>query len=1104
MKLINYYEDPLQPHVNTLADRAYFIPCASRETALEGDRTLSERFRLLNGSWKFAWYPCIGDVPEGFFKPEYEIWELHDIDVPGCWQTQGYDRWHYVGSQHIMEMDPPYVPADNPCGTYLLDFEFHEEDGLPVTELTFEGVDSCYYVWLNGQFIGYSEVSHALSVFDVSSALREGRNRLAVLNLKFCTGTYFEIQDKWRMSGIFRDVYLVSRPALRLADFYAKQDIAEDYAAADLDVELQLAGPADKCQAAGAEGAGAGSVTVQLIDPSGKVADEQTLALPAGASGTGQSPADLAVSVHLHVDRPLLWTAETPALYQLLIMLPGETIAQQTGFRKITVENGVLKINGHRIRIKGVNRHDTDAVTGYTVDRAHMERDLMLMKQNNINAIRTSHYPNSPILLELTNKYGFYVMSEADYETHGFAWVHGMRSPIPIPEGEERGHQDGYRTYCSLLNDDPLYEKTGMDRICKNVRQNKNQPSVIFWSLGNESGWGLMQEKGARAIKACDPTRLIHYESLFPSFGRTPDYSVLDVLSSMYPSVDWIRDKYGEGPAYDRTNEVTVQTDTFTDSWYREKMKTMPYVLCEYIHAMGNSTGDAEDYFRVMEEYERFIGGFVWEWADHARYIGDDRYGKPRYNYGGDSGEYPEDGNFCMDGLNDPDRRPHTSLKEYKNVLRPVRAAWEEKGKTVSLRNMLNVMNLKDAVTVSWEVSVNGLVTGSGELGEAVSCLPGASTVISVDEIVKEALTSQMAAGCCGASAAESYLRLIYRQKEGTKAVPAGFELGFDQLPLSEAAFSYPYTEKAEGAADLALRETDRVFVIEGRSDRGEFTYTFGKKQGTFLSLKINKKQLLDAPMQYNITRAPTDNDRGFGNVYEIWKDQGYYHAKVRVYSCESEASEETIRLKVSFAMGGIARGVLVRAAAVWTVDRSGQIGFDCEVQRDTRFLYMPRFGIRLFLKKEASRVSYFGYGPHESYIDKHHSCYKAFFETNADALFEDYERPQENGSHYGTTFLQVGEKGGPALQVLPGREMAGKKEDAVNAHFSFNVSRYTQETLEQTRHNYELLPSDSIVVCVDYMQSGIGSNSCGPALIKDYRLDAEKFRFAITMLPMM
>ena len=1049
MKITNYYEDIRTPFVNALPDRAYFIPYSDAEKATTKLREDSDRFQLLNGSWKFAWYPNLASVPEEFIGADYDAADLGNIDVPGCWQTQGYDKYHYVGAKHIIPVDPPYVPVDNPCGTYVTDFVYHKDESTPVTELVFEGVDSCYYVWVNGQFVGYSEVSHGTRIFDISAYLKEGKNRLSVLNMKWCTGTYFEIQDKFRMTGIFRDVYLLHRPTVRLQDFYIHQNIADDYSQVTLKTDFTFCG----------EG---GTMKVKLLSPCGEVITEAEAAIKEGTS------------VELSIANPELWSAERPTLYTMVIELPNETVAQQVGIRKIEVNKGIIYINGNRLRIKGMNRHDTDPITAYAVDRAHIVRDLTLMKQNNINAIRTAHYPNNPIVIELCNQLGFYVMSEADYETHGITCSVSYMPPASFgPDHEAVSH---YKTFTPIINDDPAYELAALDRMTKNTIFHKNHCSVVFWSLGNESGWGKHQETAAKWIKSYDPTRLLHYESLYPGYDVVPDYSNLDVISRMYPTFDWIREMCGDHREFARNLELGGYYDDLTDAFFH---KELPILMCEYIHAMGNSSGDAEDYFELMEQYERFVGGFVWEWADHAKYIGQDRAGKPMYQFGGDSGEFPTDDNFCMDGMNFPDRRPHTSLKEYKNVIRPIRARWEQVNKVVALKNMLNCIDFKDELDIRYELTCNGAVIAEGML-DVPSCAPWTEALVTLDLPVP--------------AEGECYLRLVYLNKHANAAVPAGFEMGFDQLKLEVAApAENPWYKGAQGKAPLEVHENDNVIVISGCSDKGTFEYTFDKKLGVFKYIKVNGKQLLDKPMEYNIARVPTDNDRRGkgGRIYTNWTKIGCYMAVNRVYTCETTANADEVTIQTHTGMAAIYRKNILTTDSRWTVSADGAIALSCDVTRDTDFSDLPRFGIRLFLKKAAQDVTYFGLGPHENYVDKRHSCYMDLFNTNADELFEDYVRPQENGNHSQVKYLNVGGEKGPGLQVIPGNE-----------EFSFNVSNYSQEAMLSVQHNYDLIPSTSTIVCLDYKHAGIGSHSCGPIIQKKYQLNEEHFNFSVKMLP--
>jgi beta-galactosidase len=1050
MQIENYYEEPSKLHVNTLPDRAYFIPYVNKKDALTKQREESDLFLSLNGRWKFGYYANINEVPDDITHVDYDPSALGGIDVPGCWQTQGYDHYHYVGALHIIPCDPPYVPTDNPCGVYISEFEFDPRQNKPVTELVFEGVDSCFYVWLNGKFVGYSQVSHAMSIFDISDKLIPGTNKIAVINLKWCDGTYFEVQDKFRMTGIFRDVYLLCRSSAHVEDFRQQTVLSADYTKAAVHLNIKISG----------KDPDTGDVGISLLHPTGE---------PAFQKNIGAAPD---VSLDFDVAAPILWTAETPVLYTLLITYNGETIASKLGFRKVSIENGVLCVNGSPIKLKGTNRHDSNPKTAYTVSREDMLNDLKLMKQNNINAIRTSHYPNAPVFLEYCDQYGFYVMSEADLEIHGITSWEGQNFTSGDPSDANT-----YQLHCHNLIDNPVYRKAFLDRVQKPLLRDKNHCSIIIWSLGNESGWGENLEHAARWAKGFDPFRPLHYEGLYPALNRKPDYSSLDMISRMYPSLEWLRSKYEDIPCDPYEVERIPPLDTKTEEFYTQAAKKMPFVMCEFIHAMGNSSGDAEDYMELIYKHARFCGGFVWEWCDHARYIGDTPDGRPKYLYGGDSGEYPTDGNFCMDGMNFPDRRPHTSLLEYKNVIRPARAKLASQT-SISIWNTLDFLDLHNYLELSYELTCDGEIIQSGELN-VPSVLPHQSAELDLPIPVPQRGTS--------------YLRLIYTAKQGTQFVPKGFILGFDEFSLpSPKKEVFPLFSKTAPVKKLTAKEQRYNYVFKGKNSAGDFTYTFDKKKGSLSSIIVNRNELLTRPVEYNIWRAPTDNDRGFGMVLKEWQKIGYDKATTKIYNTEWTADENTLKFTAHFSMAAVYRRNIVEGTAEWSVSPDGAITLKTDVHRPRHLIYLPRFGIRVFLRQEIDLVDYFAYGPKESYIDKHHACWHGLFHTKASDLFEDYERPQENGSHFDCNYLSVYDQKNRSLEIVP-----------TGLHnFSFNVSHYSQEQLDSTRHNFELGQEMETIVCIDYKQSGIGSNSCGPDLIQKYRLDEEQFEFEIKLLP--
>jgi beta-galactosidase len=1011
MKLTKYFEDTNNLHVGTTANRAYYIPYDTVSKA--------ERLQLLNGTWKFKYFRNRFDVEEGFYQPGYDLSSFDELPVPSCWQNHGYDQHHYTNVNYPFPYDLPYVPEEhNPCGCYVHTFQVSAEQLSGRNYLNFEGVDSCYYVWLNGTFLGFSQVSHSTSEFDVTEYLKADTNTLAVLVMKWCAGSYYEDQDKFRMSGIFRDVYLLTRAKEHIRDYFIKTRLSEDCSMATVSVELEYREEAIPVKAA-------------LYDCGQRLLEEKAVA------GT---------QVNFTLNNPLLWNAEAPKLYTLMLTTKEEEITQKVGIREVEIKDSVILLNRVPIKFRGVNRHDSDPVTGYTISREQALKDLALMKQHNINAIRTSHYPNAPWFPGLCDEYGFYLIAEADLECHGATNFYSG------------SYQDTYGDIAM----NPISDAFVLDRQQRNVHRDKNHPCILFWSMGNESGWGASFEEAGRWVKQFDDTRLLHYEgSVHVTGGYQADVSMLDVYSKMYDSIEEI-EKYLSNP-----------------------QNTKPYVLCEFCHAMGNGPGDLEDYMEKIYGEDRMVGGFVWEWCDHAIYLGDAPDGRKKYAYGGDSGEFPHDGNFCVDGLVYPDRTVSPGLLEYKNVLRPVRASFLDRERGIlRLENKLDFTNTKDFLSLSYQVEKNGLVIHEGSL-EELNLSPHGSIELSFSYPVPEQ--------------GITFLTLTYIQKTDLPFTQAGHILGFDQLLIRDgelhldasrriATDSNATSGKSEeisrmtdcpAASALSCQEEEHLLTIRGRN----FSYTFHKLTGLFCNLHKNGKKLLELPMEYNLWRAPTDNDR---NIRNEWQRAGYDRTMVRVYALVvSQDDLGNIIIKSKLAIHAIQREHMLDLETVWTVTPEGELLLKTEVCRNTKMPYLPRFGLRLFLPKEYDRVKYFGLGPYESYIDKQRASYTGLFEERVGDMFEDYIFPQENSSHCGCRYLSIIPScASDPLTVTADRE------------FAFNVSEYTQEELTEKAHNYELVKSPYTVVCIDYKQSGVGSNSCGPELLPKYRLEEEAFRF--------
>ncbi len=998
--LRQFHEDPQILHVGTCPIRSYYLPFADEEESHTG---VSSRVFSLDGEWAFRYFESFGqavDPEEGLCFDEEE---MGSIPVPSCWQNHGYGRHMYTNVRYPFPVDPPYVPDENPCGLYVRHFELEEKDPEARWFLNFEGVDSCFYLWVNGEFAGYSQVSHATSEFELTELLQEGDNTLAVLVLQWCDGSYLEDQDKLRMSGIFRDVYLIARPQAFLRDYFVKESFAPDFSHAQVTVELMPEGKLD--------------LTASLYAPDGTLV------------AACEHPKDSAV---LEVPAPVLWNAEHPAQYTLVLETPDECIVQMVGLRKIEVIDGVVYLNGVNIKFRGVNRHDSDPVTGYTISREQALLDLALMKRHNVNAIRTSHYPNAPWFLQMCSEYGFYVIGEADMESHGMA----MR----YSEHSNENYADAA--------DDPQFGEAILDRMQRSVIRDKNNAAVVIWSLGNESGWGENFEAAGRWAKEYDPSRLLHYENFLTYHkARKPDFSMLDLYSRMYASLDQVRDYFAGKDLDENLPE-----------------KKLPFIQCEYIHAMGNGPGDAEDYQQLIMEYDGFCGGFVWEWCDHAVYGGTTPDNRPIYRYGGDFGEFPHDGNFCMDGLVYPDRTPHTGLLEYKNVIRPIRARRAEgKADTFILHNYLDFTNAEDFLTVSYEISQDGEVLYGGEL--ELPHLPPHGEA----EVVLPALPE---GGVCT-------LLLSYATKAAGDFCTAGHALGFDEIVLHDE----PFFLDAPAEGPVELEETGDAVVLTGE----KFRYVFNKHTGLFDSLVWQNRNYLEKPMGWNLYRAPTDNDQ---YIRHQWELAGYHRPTVKVYGVQvSRLENGGACVTCQLSIAALTVSPFLRVEAQWAIDAQGRIDASLDCRRDGRFPWLPRFGVRLFLPRDFASVEYFGYGPYESYQDKHQASHLGVYAQAVDAMHEDYLKPQENSSHWGCRYVTLTDG---AYSLTASSETP----------FSMNISPYTQEELAEKKHNYELTKCGQTVFCLDYKMSGVGSNSCGPELLPQYRLEEEEFAFRFTLMP--
>lgn len=1011
-----HYEDLKIMHENTMPSRAYYMPASHDMGPLVEDRFSSDRVICLNGTWEFQYFNSIYDLQEKFYEQGYGCSRFTQVEVPGVWQNYGYDSHQYTNVRYPIPLDPPYVPQENPCGAYVRKFYYEIPEEAPRAYLNFEGVDSCFYVWVNGKYVGYSQVSHATSEFDVTEVLKNGENTLAVLVLKWCDGTYLEDQDKFRMSGIFRDVYLVNRPENVVYDYFTTTEIQEEQAV--ITVQASYQGKAVPTK-------------LTLYD-----AEHKEIASQVFQENTGTVYTHKAVIV---VKEPNLWNPEQPYLYTLVLETEGEVITDRIGLREICVKDAVLYVNGTAIKFKGVNRHDSDPVTGFVIRLEQMKKDLQMMKESNFNAVRSSHYPNAPYFYQLCDEYGFFVIAEADNESHG----------TQSQYLKDSNWENVSRKWNERISDNPEFIPATLDRTKLCVHREKNRPCIIIWSMGNECGYGCTFEEALKWTKGFDSTRLTCYESSFyRSDRRKYDYSNIDIFSRMYPCLEEIQE-------------------------YMDKKPDKPLLLIEYCHAMGNGPGDLEDYFQIIYEYDVLCGGFVWEWCDHAIYQGQAANGKEKYFYGGDFGEEVHDGNFCMDGLVYPDRTPHTGLLEYQNVYRPARVvSFCQKTGELCLENYMNDVDLKDYIYLVYEVNCDGKLLEKKQFILQESVLPHKKGTILLDITVPDS-------GKC-------YLKVFYHLKHGTSVMAQGSRMGFDEILLknqdgrNQQATALLETQEQK-EAEVQVSETDRFLSI--RSDT--FFYVYNKLSGLFEQLSVDGEELLENPMELNIWRAPTDNDR---KIKQEWIDAGYDRSKARAYDTHWEMNGEGIRIYSTVSVAAVAIQKVLDIEAVWKIYRTGEISVKMHVKKDREFPQLPRFGIRLFLRGEYENLKFYGLGPHESYRDKCRSCSHGLYDTTVEEQHEDYICPQENGSHTDCDYLML--------------EKENQTVTAVSSTpFSFNVSYYSQEELTRKAHNFELEKSGSTIVCLDYAQNGIGSNSCGPELRKEYQFTEETFTFDMKFL---
>jgi beta-galactosidase len=1053
--------------------RATFIPFADVATALAGGREQSPWFRSLNGDWRFHWAPRPEERPVDFYRADFDDsgWRL--FPVPANWEVAGFGTPIYASSGYVFKIDPPRVTSEPPpeystfrernaVGSYRRAFELPAGWQGRRVFVHFAGVQSAFYVWINGERVGYSQGSMSPAEFDITAQVRPGRNQIAVEVYRFCDGTYLEDQDMWRLGGIHREVFLYSTADVRVRDFAVRTELDADYRDATLRIEPKLAAYGDRAL-------GGWTVQAQLYDPAGHPVFGQPLREKAASILNREFKADLLNErtpqrgpakfgwLEGRVRDPAKWTAETPALYRLVLSLSDEhgaiieAVACDVGFRQIELRDGRFLINGQPGRLRGVNRHEFDPDRGHAVTYERMVEDITLMKQANINAVRTCHYPDDPRWYELCDRYGLYVIDEADLETHGV-----------------RG----------LLAGDPRWAAAFLDRAVRLAERDKNHPSVVFWSLGNESGYGPNIAAMSAWLHAFDPTRPVHYEG---AQGRPADPGTVDVISRFYPRLQaaYLNPESAESAGGERPENARWERLL---NLARDPADTRPVLTSEYAHAMGNALGNLQEYWDEIYSHPRLLGGFIWEWADQGlRKITPD--GTRFIAHGGDFGDKPNLGGFCLKGIVTSDREVTPKYWEVKKVYQPVQVTpVDRKPGNVSVRvtNRHQVTNLR-ALEARWAVLSDGRVLQSGVLPE-IDLGPG----LAADVAVPVAPIAAVPPG------ADCWLRLSFHTRQTGEWAPAGFEVAWEQIQLDIATLPVPVV-KASALPLLAMAEQGEVVRLTGEN----FSAIFNRSAGTLVSLAYGGREILGSTAGptpgpvLQAWRAPTDNDRGFGKwLASDWRRAGLDKLTRTVEAFTvTRPAPNLVRVEV-VARSTAAKGALLHRAT-WTVRGDGSIDLDNRFEPSGELPPLPRIGVVLSVAAGLENLRWYGHGPHENYADRLASAPVGLWSGTVTAQAVLYAQPQENGNKEGVRWLTLADASGHGLLVVAEDEPMA----ATALHFS-------AADLGAARHAFELKPRAETVLSLDARQCGLGNSSCGPGVLAQYAVPVQPYRLHFSLRP--
>ena len=994
------------------------VPYGDVDAALRCRREASRFYQSLNGNWRFHWVSKPADRPVDFYRTGYDVSGWDKIPVPSNWQMHGYGRPIYLNVRYPYPVDPPHIPHDyNPVGSYRRQFTIPDAwDGRQVF-LHFDGVKSAFYVWVNGRQVGYSQDSMLPAEFNVTEYLRPGRNTLAVEVYRWSDGSYLEDQDMWRLSGIYRDVYLFAAPKVHIRDFHVRATLDEQYEDGLLRVRPKLS------NLAGVDLNG-WSLRGQLYNRENQAVLEDPLKIDARHIANERYPQRGNVRFGLlraEVPDVKQWSAETPYLYTLVLTLhdaQGKLVEAEScrvGFRTVEIKDGQLLVNSQSIKLFGTNRHEHDPDHGRAIPVSRMIEDIKILKSHNLNAVRTSHYPDDPRWYDLCDEYGIYLIDEANLETHG---VGGLFSNVAT------------------------WSTAFLQRAIRMVERDKNHPSVIFWSLGNESGWGPNHAAMADWIHDYDPTRPVHYEGA----GMRPhDPRNVDMISRMYARIPEI---------------IRLATDPDDNR---------PMVLCEYAHAMGNSVGNLKEYWDAIRSHERLIGGFIWDWADQGlRKRSDD--GRMFWAYGGDYGDNPNDGNFCCNGLVQPDRKPNPSLYEVKKVYQRIHVTPVDLAAgVVSVANEYDFASL-DFVDATWELTCDGVVVQEGKL-PALSVEPKKQQRIEIP-VRKPALQA----------GAECWLKVTFTLADDTPWAQAGHVVAWDQFKMPfEASAAQP----ADAGAPVKLREAGDAYTVTGDG----FKVTVGKASGAIESFASDGKELLRGPLVPNFWRPPIDNDNGNRMPERLgaWRDAGPKRTVKTVMA--EQVNPHRVRITAEAALPV---GQDTKYQTTYDIYGNGAVAVEASIHPAGGDLPMlPRFGIQMTIPGRYSTMTWLGRGPHESYWDRKTGAAVGLYSGPVEEQIHVYVRPQENGNKTDVRWLTLTDSDGSGLLAVG------------DPLLSVSAWPFSMQDLEKAKHIHELPRRDFVTVNLDYKQMGVGGDdSWGARPHPEYTLPARPYTYRFRLQP--